>query len=119
MENLTFQEEKVMLLIWEKGEGTIREYYEKSGSPLMPYTTFASIVKNLHRKKYIKMRRIGTTYLCKPQIKTEEYKSNFISGFIGNYFQNSYKEMVSFFAREEKLSAKDLEEILEIIEKKK
>ena len=119
MEKLTFQEEKVMLLIWEKGEGTIREYHEMSGSPAMPYTTFASIVKNLQRKNYLKMRRIGTTYLCKPIIKTEEYKSIFMSGFISNYFQNSYKEMVSFFAKEEKLSAKDLEEIMMIIENKK
>ena len=119
MEKLTYQEEKVMLLIWGKGEGTIREYHEMSENHQMPYTTFASIVKNLQRKGYLKMRRIGTTYLCKPLIEAEEYKSNFMSGFIHNYFQNSYKEMVSFFAKEEKLSAKDLEDILKIIENKK
>ncbi len=119
MEKLTNQEEKVMLLIWEKGEGTIREYYEMSEEPQMPYTTFASVVKNLQHKGYLKMRRIGTTYLCRPGINEEDYKSNFMSGFIRNYFQNSYKEMVSFFAKEEKLSAKDLEDILKIIEKQK
>jgi len=119
MEKLTSQEEKVMLLIWEKGEGTIREYHEMSEEPQMPYTTFASIVKNLQRKGYLWMRRVGTTYLCRPDVKEENYKSHFMSGFIRNYFQNSYKEMVSFFAKEEKLSAKDLEDILKIIEKKR
>ena len=119
MEKLTNQEERVMLLIWEKGEGTIREYHAMSEEPQMPYTTFASIVKNLQRKRYLKMRRIGTTYLCKPEIKEVDYKSHFMSGFIRNYFQNSYKEMVSFFAKEEKLSAKDLEDILKIIENQK
>jgi len=117
MEKLTNQEEKVMLLIWGKGEGTIREYHEMSEEPQMPYTTFASIVKNLQRKSYLNMRRIGTTYLCRPKINEVDYKSFFMSGFIRNYFQNSYKEMVSFFAKEEKLSANDLEEILKIIEK--
>jgi Predicted transcriptional regulator len=119
MEKLTNQEEKVMLLIWGKGEGTIREYHEMSEEPQMPYTTFASVVKNLQKKCYLKMRRIGTTYLCKPMINEADYKSFFMSGFIRNYFQNSYKEMVSFFAKEEKLSVNDLEEILKIIEKQK
>ncbi|MDE0599236.1 MAG: BlaI/MecI/CopY family transcriptional regulator, partial [Dokdonia donghaensis] len=34
------------------------------------------------------------------------------------YFGNSYKNMVSFFAKEEKISADELREILAIIEKK-
>ena len=34
------------------------------------------------------------------------------------YFDNSYKNLVSFFAKEEKISAAELREILEIIEKK-
>jgi predicted transcriptional regulator len=119
MEKLTNQEEKVMLLIWQKGEGTIREYHEMSEKPQMPYTTFASIVKNLQKKGYLGMRRIGTTYLCKLNIGEEAYKSHFMSGFIRNYFKDSYKEMVSFFAREEKLSASDLEDILKMIEQQK
>ena len=34
-----------------------------------------------------------------------------------NYFENSYKEMVTFFAKEQKISTKDLEEIIKLIEK--
>jgi predicted transcriptional regulator len=117
MEKLTHQEEEVMLLVWERGEGTIREYYEMSAKPL-PYTTFASIIRNLERKKYLRMRRIGTTNLCMPLISGDDYKCRFMSGVIRNYFQDSYKEMVSFFAREEKISAEELKEIIRIIEKK-
>jgi predicted transcriptional regulator len=119
MEKLTHQEEEVMLLVWRKGEGTIRDYYELSAKPSMPYTTFASIVKNLERKKYLKLRRTGATNLCIPLMEESEYKRRFMSGVIHNYFQNSYKEMVSFFAREEKISAEELKEIIEIIEQNK
>ena len=38
---------------------------------------------------------------------------------IDNYFNSSYKNLVSFFAEEEKISAAELREILDIIEKKK
>lgn len=40
-----------------------------------------------------------------------------MSGVVRNYFENSYKEMVTFFAKEQKISAKDLEEIIKLIEK--
>ena len=114
MEKLTHQEEDVMLLVWQKGEGTIRDYYQLRDNP-MPYTTFASIIKNLEQKHYLKLRRIGTTNLCTPLIDETGYKRKFMSGFIRDYFQNSYKEMVSFFVREEKISADELNEIIEII----
>ena len=116
MEKLTHQEEEVMLLVWQKGEGTIRDYYQLK-SERVPYTTFASIIKNLARKKYLKLRRVGTTNLCIPLIDENDYKRKFMSGFIHNYFQNSYKEMVSFFVREEKISADELKEIIQIIKK--
>jgi predicted transcriptional regulator len=35
---------------------------------------------------------------------------------IDNYFNSSYKNMVSFFAKEEKISADELREILAMIE---
>jgi predicted transcriptional regulator len=83
----------------------------------VPYTTFASIIKNLERKSFLRLRRVGTTNLCIPLIDETDYKRKFMSGFIRNYFQNSYKEMVSFFAKEEKISAGELKEIIRIIRK--
>lgn len=106
-----------MLLVWQKGEGTIREYHGLSPQSL-PYTTFASVIRNLERKKYLGMRRIGTTNLCTPLISRNDYRRRFMSGVIRDYFQNSYREMVSFFAEEEKISAEDLKEIIRIIEQK-
>ena len=39
-----------------------------------------------------------------------------MSGIVSNLFGNSYKELVSFFARDEKISADDLKEIITMIE---
>jgi len=38
---------------------------------------------------------------------------------IDTYFNSSYKNLVSFFAEEEKITAKELREILTLIENKK
>ena len=49
----------------------------------------------------------------------EDYRKRFMNTAIETYFDNSYKNMVSFFAEEQKISADELREILAIIENKK
>lgn len=117
MEKLTLQEEEVMLYIWELNDCIVKDIVGKYEPPTPPYTTVASIVKNLERKKYVKAKRQGNTYRYTPLISESEYKRTFMSGFVRNYFENSYKQMVSFFAKEQKISSDDLKEIMDMIEK--
>ena len=117
MEKLTRQEEEVMLHIWSLEPCFVKEVLAKFAEPRPPYTTVASIFKNLERKHYIKPTRFGNIYQYKALISKDEYKSNFMKNFTNNYFDNSYKQMVSFFAQEQALSAEDLKEILAMIEK--
>lgn len=119
MEKLTIQEEEVMIYIWEIGACFVKDILTRFPDPKPPYTTVASVVKNLERKKYVKAQRFGNTYEYTPLIKEEDYKRTFMSGVVRNYFENSYKEMVTFFAKEKKISAKDLKDIIDMIEKGK
>ena len=119
MEKLTIQEEEVMIYIWELENCFVKEIVAKFEPPALPYTTIASIVKNLERKGYVTARRVGNTYQYTPAIRESEYKRSFMSGVVRNYFENSYKEMVSFFAKDQKISTSDLKEIIDMIEKGK
>ena len=53
MEKLTFQEEEIMLIIWQVKEGVIKDFLNCMEEPRPPYTTVASIVKNLEKKGYV------------------------------------------------------------------
>lgn len=117
MDKLTRQEEEAMLVIWKFSEGTVKQFLDGMPSPKPPYTTLASTVKNLEKKGYVNSRLIGNVYLYKPVINENDYKQKFMSGFVKSYFDNSYKDLVAFFASENKLSAKDLKEIIRLIEK--
>lgn len=119
MERLTQQEEEVMLHIWNIGNCYVKDIVKRYPEPQPPYTTIASIVNNLKRKGYLEAKRYGNTYMYTPIILQSEYKRKFMGGVVQNYFSNSYKEMVSFFAREQKLSTDDLKEIIDLIEKGK
>ncbi len=118
MEKLTNQEQELMLIIFQQGRGFIKDFIDKMEEPRPPYTTVASIVKNLERKSYLKSTRYGNTYEYCPTMDESEYKSKFMSGVVENYFENSYKEMVSFFVEKQKISAEELQEIIKLIEKK-
>ena len=91
-----------MLIIWQVKEGVIKDFLNCMEEPRPPYTTVASIVKNLEKKGYVQAKRYGNTYVYSPSIDEGEYKTKFLSGVVQNYFENSYKEMVTFFARKQK-----------------
>lgn len=119
MEKLTIQEEEAMIYIWELNSCFIKDIVAKYAKPAPPYTTIASIIKNLERKGYVATKRFGNTYQYTPVIKESDYKRTFMSSVIRNYFEDSYKEMVSFFVKDQKISADDLKEIINMIEKGK
>lgn len=116
MEKLTHTEEETMQAIWRTGEGNIKAFMEHLDESL-PYTTVASTIKNLEKKGYLHSRLVGNAYLYKPSITEEEYKKKFLGNVVKEYFDNSYKELVSFFVEQKKLSAKELKEIINMIEK--
>ena len=116
MEKLTHTEEETMQAIWRTGEGNVKAFMEHLAASL-PYTTVASTIKNLEKKGYLSSRLVGNVYLYKPLITDEEYKKRFMGKVVKEYFDNSYKELVNFFVEQKKLSAKELKEIISLIEK--
>lgn len=117
MEQLTPQEETVMQHIWEIGKCAIKDVVDKMAEPKPPYTTVASIFRNLENKEYLTMRRFGNVKVYTPKISEAAYKRHFLSGVVKSYFDDSYKELVSFFVKDQKITKEELTEIIELIEK--
>jgi BlaI family transcriptional regulator, penicillinase repressor len=118
MDKLTHVEEEVIQAIWKTGEGNVKAFIENM-EDAPPYTTVASIVKNLEKKGFLSSRLLGNAYLYKPLVSEEDYKRKFMGNVVKDYFDNSYKELVNFFVEQKKLSAKELKEIINMIEGKK
>ena|SRR5688500_4858248 len=115
MEKLTHAEEDAMQSVWKTGEGNIKSFLENMDEAV-PYTTIASTIKNLEKKGFLTSRLVGNAYLYKPVVSEEEYKKKFMGTVVREYFDNSYKELVNFFVEQKKLSAKELREIITMIE---
>jgi len=118
MEKLTKQEEEAMLAIWRTGEANVKIFLESMAEPKPPYTTLASTIKNLEKKGFVESRQVGNTFLYTALVKEANYKKKFMNTVVKDYFENSYKELVAFFAKEKKVTAEELKEIIKLIEKK-
>src|SRR5690606_8786469 len=120
MEKLTIQEEEAMLSIWQLNGGFIKDILDnQKDKEKVPYTPLVSTVRDLERKRYVKAEKYANAKRYEPIILVEDYKKKFMNNVVGDYFKNSYKEMVSFFVKEEKLSPAELEEIIDMIKNNK
>ncbi|PZP46498.1 MAG: transcriptional regulator [Pseudopedobacter saltans] len=108
----------IILALYRIQEGTVKQIMEVLSIDT-PYTTMASTVKNLERKKFVKAKLIGNTYLYTAAMSEAKFKKDYVDGVVQGFFANSYKELVNFFIDQKKLSANDLKDIINSIENEK
>ncbi len=107
-----------MQALWKLEKGFVKDILAQLPEK-QHYNTISTIVRNLEEKGYVAYNAYGKTHQYYPLVSKEEYTKRFMNLAMKRYFNNNYKSMVSFFAKEEKISAEELREILEIIENKK
>ena len=117
MEELTAKEEEVMQVIWNLEKALVRDIMEKLPNKNQPYTTVASIVRILEKKGFVSHKPYGKTHEYFPLISKAEYRKRKFKGLLTHYFDNSVESVVSFLAKEEKLSPKEFEELSKLIAK--
>ncbi|AYQ30898.1 MULTISPECIES: BlaI/MecI/CopY family transcriptional regulator [Runella] len=117
MEKLTNKEEEIMHALWKVERAFVKDLMPFFTNPPLHYNTVSTIIRNLEEKGYIGHRTYGNTYEYYPLVSKESYQNQFvISKLVDNYFDNSYKNLVSYFAQNDKVSADELREILRMIE---
>jgi predicted transcriptional regulator len=118
MQKLTNKEEEIMQILWKLEKAFVKEVLAEITEEQPHYNTLSTIIRNLEEKGFVSHNAFGNTHQYFPIVKMEDYRKRFMNTAIDTYFDSSYKNMVSFFAKEEKISAEELREILAMIEKK-
>jgi BlaI family penicillinase repressor len=113
---LTRAEEEVMQVLWELGEGLVHDVLQRFPEPRPAYNTVSTIIRILEQKGFADHRAYGRTYVYYPLVTRKEYTRSYFRNMVSGYFGNSYKALASFFASEEELGLKELEEIRKLID---
>jgi predicted transcriptional regulator len=119
MQNLTNKEEEIMHILWKLEKAFVKEVMAEIKDDQPHYNTLSTIIRNLEEKGFVSHNAFGNTHQYFPVVSKADYRKRFMNTAIDTYFGNSYKNMVSHFAKEEKISAEELREILAMIEQKK
>lgn len=113
MKELTKAEEQIMQVLWDMNRAFVKEIINRFPDPKPAYNTVSTIVRILQDKGFVGHEVFGKSHCYYPLVDKDTYTRKFLKNFIGNYFQSSFSQMVSFFAKEENVDLKELEEILE------
>ncbi len=116
MQKLTNKEEEIMHILWKLEKGFVKEVMAEISEEQPHYNTLSTIIRNLEDKGFVSHHAFGNTHQYFPIVTKEDYRKRFMNTAIDTYFNSSYKNMVSLFAKEEKISAEELREILAMIE---
>jgi predicted transcriptional regulator len=110
---LTKAEEQIMQIIWELGEGLVKDIRDKFSDPKPARNTVSTVVRVLEKKGFVGHKAYGNVFVYHPLVSKREYSKSQLFGLMESYFNNSFPAMASFFAKESDLTIGELEEQLE------
>ncbi|MCF8360452.1 MAG: BlaI/MecI/CopY family transcriptional regulator [Prolixibacteraceae bacterium] len=109
---LTKAEEQIMQILWDLGEGMVRDIRDRFDDPKPARNTVSTIVRVLEGKGVVSYRAEGNTHVYYPLLSKKEYSKKQLFTLMRNYFDNSFPQMATFFAREKDLTIDELEQLL-------
>ncbi len=117
-DQLTPKEEELMQLLWEHGPISISKLLELYPDPKPHFNTLSTVVRRLETKGFVGHIDEGGSFRYYATVEKEYFRSRSFGNFIKNYFGGSYYGAVSALVAEDKISAEELKELLEIVERK-
>lgn len=115
MKELTKAEEQVMQILWQLKSGFVKDIIAQMPEPKPAYNTVSTIVRILEQKGFVDHKAYGKTYEYYPVVDKDHYSKFYLNNFISGYFGGSFERLVSFFAKENDLNVRDVDDLMKHI----
>jgi len=119
IKELTRAEEQIMQILWQLEKGYVKDVIDILPIPKPAYNTVSTIIRILETKGFVSHVAYGKTHEYYPVISKEQYQNFATDKLMSGYFDNSVKDMFSYFVKKEKIDLKEADEIMKLIEKLK
>jgi predicted transcriptional regulator len=119
LKELTKAEDQVMQILWKLENAFVKDIVEQMPDPKPAYNTISTIVRILETKGFVDHKAYGKTHEYFPVISKDKYTKFYLNNLLKGYFNGSFQNLVSFFAKENKMDVKDIEKLLQEIKNKK
>lgn len=105
-----------MQVLWDIRKGFIKDILEQLPEPRPAYNTVSTIVRILEAKGFVDHKAYGKTHEYFPLVKKEAYKRFLMNDVVDDFFEGSVAQLVSFFVKDKQVDARELDELLKLIE---
>ena len=105
-----------MQVIWSIGQGFANEIMAAFPEPKPAYNTVLTVIKILEKKGFVKHETFCRANRYSAAISKEEYSQRYLGSVVERYFNNSYLDLVSAFAKKENFSLEELEALKKVID---
>lgn len=109
--------EKILIeILWDKEKAFMKDIMDAYPEPRPANTTIATLLKRLQNKDLVGYTLYGNSREYYPKIAKGDYFKEEISTMIDRFFDNSVSQFASFFASNNSLTKKQLQELRDIID---
>lgn len=112
LKELTKAELELMRILWDKKQaflGEIVDAYPMENRPAYP--TISTVVRILEKKGFVGHESFSKVNRYYPLISKEDYRSKIVKNTINIFFDESPKQLFSYFAEKGTLSASQYEDL--------
>lgn len=110
---------KVMKVLWAKSPQPAYDIIEALAKTEQWHpNTIKTLLSRLHKKKALSVKKYKNLYLYQPLVTEDDFVHAESDSFLQRVFGGSVKPLLVHFARKQKLSASDLEELRTILKGK-
>ena len=116
---LSKTEWNIMNICWKKGPVSARVIYEETlREKQRSYQTVKTMLDRLVGKGYLHREKFGPIWLYAPSVARSAVMAREIDSFIGTVLDHTLAPLFVHFARKEKLSGEELDELKKLIEQR-
>lgn len=115
---LTDSEQRIMNILWDKGEASVRELADiLSEEKATAYTTVQTMCKILTEKGYADFRKEGKAFIYRAKITQADARQSALKSLLNRFFGGSPEVLAQHLIKETDIDISDLEQLQNKIDK--
>lgn len=113
----TERELQILKILWERGEGTVREVFEQMSqeAPIVQNTVQA-FLRTMEEKGLVRHRVHGRTFIYEPVQRRDDTEQRMLSGLLNRVFDGAVDQLVQSVLSLRKPTADELDRLEAMIE---
>lgn len=116
---LTEAEQKLMEVLWEKGEATVAEVVDAVKTrPTPAYNTVLTTLRILEQKGYLQHTQEGRAFRYWPVVDRRAASQSAVRNLLSRFFDDSPELLVLNLMEQERIDIRELKRLRKLIEEK-